>query len=258
MQMQIPMSDGTTATYTKGSFHVLYDGAVYLNYDRSGPHVFAPNCVGKKTKDGLQIKSGKKDAIVLRKARSITLDVKNLDEDKGTGNKRTLSESSTTTYSDSSTTTYLEGSFEIRHNGETYLYIGKTPLLLIPANNTEAFIKNSNLHIPIACGRLIKNYEFEKQTDETSNKRRRLDEDASDKYTSTEKRAAVLRKNAPRAVELANKALDALKELSAFEASSREEAGTAEEMFEADETPLSEADAAIRAVIELAGAEMDE
>lgn len=246
MQMQIPMSDGTTATYTKGAFHVLYDGAVYLNYDRSGPHVFAPNCVGKKTKEGLQIKSGKKDAIVLRKARTITLSVKDLDGDKG--NKRTLSESST----------YTEGSFEIRHNGETYLYIGKMPLLLIPANNTEAFIKNRNLHIPIACGRLIKNYEFERQTDETSNKRRRLDEDASDRYTSTEKRAAVLRKNAPRAVELANKALDALKELSEFEASSREEAGTAEEMFEADETPLSEADAAIRAVIELAGAEMDE
>lgn len=252
--MQIPMSDGTTATYTKGSFHVLYDGAVYLNYDRSGPHVFAPNCVGKKTKDGLQIKSGRKDAIVLRKARTITLDVKNLDEDKGTGNKRTLS----STTSESSTTTYIEGSFEIHHNGETYLYIGKTPLLLIPANNTEAFIKNRNLHIPIAFGRTIQNFEFERQTDETSKKRRRLDEDASHRYTSTEKRAAVLRKNAPRAVELANKALAVLKELSEFEASSREEAGTAEEMFEADETPLSEADAAIRAVIELAGAEMDE
>ena len=251
--MQIPMSDGTTATYTKGSFHVLYDGVVYLNYNRSGPHVFAPNCVGKKTKDGLQIKSGRKDAIVLRKARTITLSVKDLDGDKGTGNKRTLS--STTSESSS---TYIEGSFEIRHNGETYLYIGKMPLLLIPANNTEAFIKNHNLHIPIAFGRQIKNYEFERQTDETSNKRRRLDEDASDRYTSTEKRAAVLRKNAPRAVELANKALDALKELSEFEASSREEAGTAEDMFEADETPLSEADAAIRAVIELAGAEMDE
>ena len=244
--MHIPMSDGTTATYTKGSFHVLYDGAVYLNYNRSGPHVFAPNCVGKKTKDGLQIKSGRKEAIVLRKARTITLSVKDLDGDKG--NKQTLSESST----------YIEGSFEIRHNGETYLYNGKMPLLLIPANNTEAFIKNSNLHIPIAFGRTIQKYEFERQTDETSNKRRRLDEDASDRYTSTEKRAAVLRKNAPRAVELANKALDALKELSEFEASSREEAGTAEDMFEADETPLSEADAAIRAVIELAGAEMDE
>jgi hypothetical protein len=250
--MQIPMSDGTTATYTKGSFHVLYDGAVYLNYNRSGPHVFAPNCVGKKTKDGLQIKSGKKDAIVLRKAKTIMLSVKDLDGDKG--NKRTLS----STTSESSTTTYIEGSFEIHHNGETYLYIGKMPLLLIPANNTEAFIKNRNLHIPIAFGRTIQNYEFERQTDETSNKRRRLDEDASHRYTSTEKRAAVLRKNAPRAVELANKALDVLKELDAFLAASREEAGTADEMFEADETPLSEADAAIRAVIELAGAEMDE
>jgi len=235
MQTTIPMADGTTATYTKGSFHVLYNGAAYINYDRYGPHVFTPNCVGKKTKEGLQIKSGKKATITLRAAKTHAIPVKVSEPDAQ----------------------YVEGSFELQHNGDTYLYVSNTPPMFIQPD-AKAFVKNNKLQIPVNIGRSARIFEFEKQTDESSNKRRRVDEGARDKYIAAEKRAATLKQNAPRAIELANKALAALRELMLFEDSSRAEAGTGEEMFETGECPLSEADAAIRAVVECAEAEIDE
>ena len=95
-----------------------------------------------------------------------------------------------------------------------------------------------------------------KQTEESLAKRRRIDQKALNSYTIAEKRAAVLRKNAPKAIELAKKANEAIKELIELETSSREEANTKEEMFESDESRLSEISDAIEALIDKA--ELDE
>jgi len=95
-----------------------------------------------------------------------------------------------------------------------------------------------------------------KQTEESLAKRRRIDQKAVKSYTIAEKRAAVLRKNAPKAIELAKKAMDAVKELIELETSSREEANTKEEMFETDESKLSDISDAIESLI--ARAELDE
>ena len=94
-----------------------------------------------------------------------------------------------------------------------------------------------------------------KQTEESLAKRRRIDQKSLNFYTIAEKRAAVLRKNAPKAVELAKKAKEAINELIKLETSSREEANTKEEMFESDESKLSEISDAIEALIDKAEAD---
>ena len=125
----IPMSDGSSpATYVKGSFHVFHEGTVYFNRDEIYPHVFAPDCVGRKTDKGLEIKSGKK-TILLDEADVIQIPMKEeettVKESTGALKRSHSSEEEETTEKHFN---YVRGSFEIHHEGDTYLFMSALPL----------------------------------------------------------------------------------------------------------------------------------
>ena len=230
--LTIPMADGTAATYAKGSFNVDYNGTAYLNYEygKLSPHVFGPNPIAKKTKEGLQVKSGK-HTVTLPEAKIVTIPVQEPGSSIAAQNA-----------------TYLQGSYELQYKGETYTYLGDLPMLRIP-EETTALLQDTTVRILLVSGHIVRDIKFEKRSDKLSGKRKILDAKAYCRYEEDEKRTATLQKNAAKALELANRALDAVKELQTFEEAMRTEAETTKEMYEIRECPLSNAEEAIKAMV---------
>ena len=223
------------ATYRKGGFLVYHKGIAYLNLDPKThkPIIFAENTVGKLNERGeMEIEGqlfGRMHA--LPKAKTIQVKMEN-----------------------GSTASYLEGGFELTYNGDTYLLVDETPFFEKYSSKNLAGILSggeTRLQIPFIVGIRGRSFHtFEKQSEKSTKKRRNIDTKSEKMFEVAEKRAKVIRKNAPDALKLAKRALKAVRGLVAFEeAVCLENGSKGEPMFENPYFRLHNAVSAISAVV---------
>ena len=158
-------------------------------------------------------------------------------------------------FTDGSTASYLEGSVELSYNGDKYLLMDATPIFSsrFPTLETTGTIKGTSIDVFISNGIRGRQHfsKFEKEEEESSKKRKRLDLDSEERYTHALKKALVMEKKAPAAIELAQKALKSVEELIAFEKEACAEAGIEEDetVFEDYFKPFAGAITALSSVI---------
>ena len=237
-----PMADGAEAEYTEGNYHVIYQGVTYLNCNSENlePAVFTDDTKGElNEKGGIEVNGGFKRKYVLHPAKTISIKLE-----------------------DGSVAQYLEGAFELNHNGEKYLLMGRQPLFSTSFRNLEGegTINETSLKVNYLVGirgRCVT--KFEKEGDESSKKRKRLDLKSQETYTSSKKLAQVMDKKAPQVIELAKKARESVKQLIALEKEARTEAGVkGEKVFEHEDFPLEDALAALSRTIRIAQGVVDD
>ena len=246
----ISMADGVDATYNKGGFLVYHKGIAYLNLDSKThkPIIFAENTVGKLNEHSGEIEiEGQLFGRMHTLPKAKTIQVKMMED------------GSTTT----TTASYLEGGYELTYNGDTYLLVDETPFFEKNSGKNLTGILSSisssggettttrRLQIPFIIGIRGRGFHtFEKQSEKSTKKRRKIDTKSEKMFEVAEKRAKVIRKNAPDALKLAKKALKAVKELVAFEEAARLENGSKKEpMFENPYFDLQNAVSAVSAVV---------
>jgi hypothetical protein len=200
MLLPLPLSNGSSAHIVKGGFHVLYDGQTYLNFndDTGTQHIFPPNAVGKLTEDNeIEVESA-----LLPKAETLVIPVEN-----------------------NSTLTYTLGSFQLTYQDKKYLLTTNMPLLQ-SERTVSADIEGNEITLGYYCGRCRARYVFELETKATAGKRKRLDRTAEEEHDKAVKRETVAKKYASKVRELAQTALDSIKELKALEQAACKEAGS--------------------------------
>lgn len=203
MLLPLLLSNGSSAQIVKGGFHVLYDGQTYLNFndDTGTQHIFPPNAVAKLT-DGNEIEVEFHGAsVLLPKAETLVIPVEN------------------------STLTYTLGSFELTYKDQKYLLMTDMPLLQ-SERTVSADIDGNEITLGYYCGRCRARYVFELESTSTTGKRKRLDRTAEEEHDKAVKRETVAKKYASKVRELAQTALDSIKELKALEQAACKEAGS--------------------------------
>ena len=237
-----PMADGAEAEYTEGNYHVIYQGVTYLNCSSESlePVVFTDDTKGElNEKGGIGVNGGFKRSYVLHPAQTISIKLE-----------------------DGSVAQYLEGALELNYNGEKYLLMGRQPLFSMRFRKFEAegTIDGTSLNVHYLVGirgRCVT--KFEKEGDESSKKRKRLDLKGQETYTSSKKLVQVKDKMAPQVLELAKKARESVKELIALEKEARTQAGVKrEQIFEHEHNPFEDALAALSQTVRIAQGGIDD
>jgi hypothetical protein len=232
------MSNGVNAEYNPGSYHVLHQGTTYLNREDKTykPITLTDNTVGSVEKGQLAVQVHLKKEHFMPKAKTISIK-----------------------FTDGSTASYLEGSVELSYNGDKYLLMDATPIFSsrFPTLETTGTIKGTSIDVFISNGIRGRQHfsKFEKEEEESSKKRKRLDLDSEERYTHALKKALVMEKKAPAALELAQKALKSVKELISLEKETRNEVGVKdkETVFVENDKQLETAVTALSHVIRRAG-----
>lgn len=209
MLLPLPLSNGSSAQIVKGGFHVLYDGQTYLNFndDTGTQHIFPPNAVGKLTDDNEIEVEFHSSSVLLPKAETLVLAVEN------------------SAVENNSTLTYTLGSFHLEYQDKKYLLTTNMPLLQAE-RTVSADIDGNEITLGYYCGRCRARYVFELETKDTAGKRKRLDRTAEEEHDRAVKRETVAKKYASKVRELAQTALDSIKELKALEQAACKEAGS--------------------------------
>jgi hypothetical protein len=208
MLLPLLLSNGSSAQIVKGGFHVLYDGQTYLNFndDTGTPHIFPPNAVGKLTDDNEIEVEFHGASVLLPKAETLVIPVEN-------------------SAVQNSTLTYTLGSFHLEYQDKKYLLTTNMPLLQLE-RTVSADIDGNEITLGYYCGRCRARYVFELETKATAGKRKRLDRTAEEEHDKAVKRETVAKKYASKVRELAQTALDSIKELKALEQAACKEAGS--------------------------------
>jgi hypothetical protein len=220
VQIRIP-SDGSVATCAKGSYHIHHAGVTYLNLsaDLANPLVVLPENTTAEILDGrLHVVGFGKKKHIFKRAPKVEIEIKEM---AAPGNIATI----------------VAGSFELHLNNETYFLKNSAPFFHIPANIT-AFLDGTTVRVVYLLGRrCVRTVLFEKvEMEKISSKRKDMESEAEKDYIEDEKRVKTQHSNAGRTLELANKAIDAIKELIDFDMSAVKEAADAE--FEDEDEPL--------------------
>lgn len=221
VQIRIP-SDGSIATFVKGSYHIHHAGVTYLNKAEDSQEndlVVLPENTTAEILDGnLHVVGFGKKKHIFKPAQKVEIEVKKM---SAPGNVATL----------------VAGSFELHLNNETYFLKTNAPFYSIPRNIT-AFLEGTTVRVVYIVGRrCIRTAYFEKvDVEKISSKRKEMESEAEKDYIEDEKRVKTQHSNAGRTLVLANKAIDAIKELIEFEKTMVEEAAAAE--FEDEDEPL--------------------
>ena len=209
MLLPLPLSNGSSAQIVKGGFHVLYDGQTYLNFndDTGTQHIFPPNAVGKLTDcNEMEVEFHGGSSVLLPKAETLVIPVEN-------------------SAVQNSTLTYTLGSFHLEYQDKKYLLTTNMPLLQ-SERTVSADIDGNEITLGYYCGRCRARYVFELETKATAGKRKRLDRTAEEEHDKAVKRETVAKKYASKVRELAQTALDSIKELKALEQAACKEAGS--------------------------------
>ena len=209
MLLPLLISNGSSyAQIVKGGFHVLYDGQTYLNLndDTYTQHIFPSNAVGKFTdEDQIEVEFHG-TSVLLPKAETFVIAVEN-------------------PAVENSTVTYTLGSFELTYQDKKYLLMTNMPLLQ-SEKTISAEIDGPVITLSYYCGRCRAKYDFELESKATAGKRKRLDQATVDEHDKAVKREAVAAKYASKVLELAQRALDAMRELETVEQAASKEAGS--------------------------------
>lgn len=238
-----PMSNSVDAEYIPGSYHVYHQGTAYLNYDNTTfePIIFTDKAEGALDENGqISVNVQFKRKLLMQKAKTISIK-----------------------FRDGSTASYLEGDVKLSYKGDAYLLMDDPPILSerFPKLETVGIMEGTSIHVSTATGMRGKRYSiFEKEGDDSSKKRKIFDVESEEKYMKTLKKALVMEKKAPAAIELAQKALKSVEELIAFEKEACAEAGIEEDetVFEDYFKPFEGAITALSRVILHAKGNADE
>lgn len=234
-QVQIRIqSDGSVATYAKGSFHIHHAGVTYLNLlDYTSQIAIFPESTTAEIIDGkLHVVGYGKEKFVFSPAKTIEIKV--------TEQQHVVK--------------YVEGSLELLFKDEVYLLKCPEPLFSFPTRISASFSGNT-IRLNYCVGRRPYTTSFEKAnaTDDISQKRKMMELELEEEFVQSERRKKIKHANSSRAVELADKALDALRELIEFENAMVGEAKTDDgTVFENGDKPLDQAVSAVLAVKECA------
>lgn len=214
-KMSLPMTDGVDATFTKGSFLVYHEGVAYLNFDTSTcePFVFSATALGKLIdSESIEVEEGKnhpKRKYVLKKASVIRMMVDNGSE-----------------------AVYMEGSFELTYDEDVFYLLSECPVFNEGCDNIKCSLRNDTLKVTFNYGRHVASYEFQKKSDDSSRKRKRLNSEAEGKHAQAKKRMEVLENHVSTTFQVAKKSLLSIQELIDLEETMRNEAGVENEMLE--------------------------
>lgn len=220
--MQLPMSDGSVATYEKGSYHITHNGTTYLNYDSDEYEkvVFPKTATGELIDGKLHVKGYHKATHIFSIADTIEIRVKDGAESK--------------------LGTYVLGGHELRlGDSDVYLLTEREPLLFKPSD-ISGCVRGEQLLVTMLIGRRgCRRLQFERKTDEACRKRKQMDEQCHD---HKEKRALVMQANAGRMAELAGKAVEAIGAMMDLESAMQKDSGVGDAgMFEDNSEPLETA-----------------
>jgi hypothetical protein len=173
VQISIP-SDGSVATYAKGSYHIHHAGVTYLNTGKDSHEcelVVLPENTSAMLLDGkLHVVGFGEQTHIFKPAPKVDIEIKEM---AAPGNIATL----------------VAGSFELHLNNEVYFLKGHAPFYYIPRNIT-AFLEGESVRVVYLLGRrCVKAAIFEKvEQEKISSKRKEMESEAEKDYVKGEKR----------------------------------------------------------------------
>ena len=211
MSIRIP-SDGSLATYSRGTFHIPHAGVVYLNRcdDADEVTVLPPHATGEVVDGELRVAGYGSKTHVFAPAKAVELKVK--DEPL---------------YS----VAYVLSGVELRFKDEVYLLrTGNKPCHRLQ-DKVSAMLMGKDIQLFYHVGRMSFRHVFEYagKGEELKTKRKLIESDLEAEFLPLERCVKVKYDNAGRALDLAGRALAAIKEMIDFESAMAEAAGTDEE-----------------------------
>jgi hypothetical protein len=179
IQISIP-SDGSVATYVKGSYHIHHAGVTYLNLleESSEIAIFPESTTAEIVNGEMHVVGFGKQKHIFRPAVKVDIQVGNM-------------------AAPCNVATYVAGSFELHLNDETYFIKDCSPFYRIPGNMSASLNGETVRCVYILGRRCIRNVVFEKvEKEKISSKRKEMESDAEVDYIEDEKRVKTRHSNA--------------------------------------------------------------
>jgi hypothetical protein len=182
IQISIP-SDGSVATYVKGSYHIHHAGVTYLNLLKKSSEIaiFPESTTAEIVNGKMHVVGFGEKTHIFKPAEKVDIQVSNM-------------------AAPCNVATYVAGSFELHLNDETYFIKDSAPYYRIP-EDISASLHGETVHCVYLLGRrCIRNVVFEKvETEKIASKRKEMESAAEVDYIKDEKRAKTRHSDAGKA-----------------------------------------------------------